>query len=120
MTNYLKAMLEKNNEVNLTSITDYDVALHLHLLDSLIGLHYLNEAPEGLFGDMGSGCGVPGVFLAIATGRETHLIDSVSKKMKSVAQVLASLGLDTQISCKSSRIEEIGNTDRGQYHVLTC
>ena len=117
---YLNALLEKNKEINLTSITDYNEALNLHLLDSLSGLPYINEAPEGLFGDLGSGCGVPGVFLAIASGRKAHMIDSVAKKMKAVSQILAEMALDDQIACVSTRIEELGITNKGQYQVLTC
>ena len=120
MVCYLQAMLEKNKEINLTSITDFNEALYLHLLDSLHGLSYVYNAPDGILGDLGSGCGVPGVFLAIASGRETHLIDSVSKKMNAVASILDSQGLSNQIYCISARIEELGNTSRGQYQALTC
>ncbi len=117
---YLRALLEKNKEINLTSITDYNDALSLHLLDSLAGLPFMNEAPEGLVGDLGSGCGVPGVFLAIATGRKAHMIDSVAKKMKAVSQILSKMALDEQITCIGARIEELGKTNKGQYQVLTC
>ena len=81
MQRYLDSILEANKVTNLTRITDGEQARLLHIEDSLVGLPEVNEAPTGLYGDLGSGGGFPGVPLALATGRKTLLVDSVKKKM---------------------------------------
>ena len=60
MGQYLDLILEANKTTNLTRITSRDEALVLHIEDSLVGLEEVSEAPEGLYGDLGSGGGFPG------------------------------------------------------------
>ena len=120
ISDYLSRILEVNTYLNLTRISEESNAQLLHIEDSLSALEELNNAPEGLYGDLGSGGGFPGVPLAIATGRETILIDSVQKKMKAVNEVLDNLGLTPQISTSGKRIEDLGNSMRGQFSVLTA
>ena len=120
ISDYLSRILEVNTYLNLTRISEESNAQLLHIEDSLSALEELNSAPEGLYGDLGSGGGFPGVPLAIATGRETILIDSVQKKMKAVNEILDNLGLTPQISTSGERIEDLGNSMRGQFSVLTA
>ena len=92
----------------------------LHIEDSLVGLEEVSEAPEGLYGDLGSGGGFPGVPLALATGRETVLVDSVKKKMAIVQQAVNQLGLGRQITTCSDRIEDLALDRPGSFSVLTA
>ena len=86
--NYLDEILIANQTTNLTRITSRESALVLHLEDSLVGLQEINEAPEGLYGDLGTGGGFPGVPIAVMTGRDTLLIDSVQKKVKILQEIV--------------------------------
>ena len=63
---HLKLVIDANKQINLTRIDSYDEGMLLHVEDSLAGLEELNKAPSGLFGDLGSGAGYPGIPLAIA------------------------------------------------------
>lgn len=117
---YLDLILEANKTTNLTRITSRDEALVLHIEDSLVGLEEVSEAPEGLYGDLGSGGGFPGVPLALATGRETVLVDSVKKKMAIVQQAVNQLGLGRQITTCSDRIEDLALDRPGSFSVLTA
>ena len=117
---YLNKLLEVNERINLTRITDFQEALVLHLEDSLSGLVELNQAPPGLYGDLGSGGGFPGVALAIASGRETVLIDTRKKKMTAVGGILEELGLNTQISTYSGRAELLARKEPCSFAVLTA
>ena len=117
---YLEALLKVNESINLTRITDGSDARLLHIEDSLSGLEELNNAPEGLYGDLGSGGGFPGVPLALASGRETVLVDSVQKKMRAVQGILDDLGLNDTISTYGGRIEDLAIEKRGQFSVLTA
>lgn len=117
---YLDSILEANKVTNLTRITDGEQARLLHIEDSLVGLPEVNEAPDGLYGDLGSGGGFPGVPLALATGRTTLLVDSVKKKMAIVQSVLDDLSLSEQISTSSERIEDLPLEYKEKFAVLTA
>lgn len=120
MQRYLDSILEANKVTNLTRITDGEQARLLHIEDSLVGLPEVNEAPTGLYGDLGSGGGFPGVPLALATGRKTLLIDSVKKKMAIVQSALDDLSLSEQISTSSERIEDLPLEYKEKFAVLTA
>lgn len=120
MQRYLDSILEANNVTNLTRITDGEQARLLHIEDSLVGLPEVNEAPTGLYGDLGSGGGFPGVPLALATGRKTLLVDSVKKKMAIVQSALDDLSLSEQISTSSERIEDLPLEYKEKFAVLTA
>lgn len=117
---YLDCVLEANKTMNLTRITSREDAVRLHLEDSLVGLPEVQDAPEGLYGDLGSGGGFPGVPLALATGRQTVLVDSVKKKMAIVANIINQLGLSDQIETCDQRIEELALEQRESFAVLTA
>ena len=120
MQRYLDSILEANKVTNLTRITDGEQARLLHIEDSLVGLPEVNEAPTGLYGDLGSGGGFPGVPLALATGRKTLLVDSVKKKMAIVQSALDDLSLSEQISTSSERIEDLPLEYKEKFAVLTA
>ncbi len=120
LNNYLKRMLEVNESINLTRVTDINEAKLLHIEDSLSVLDEFNRAPKGLYGDMGSGCGFPGVALAVMSERETILIDSVKKKMSVVHSILDELNLSSFIQTNDSRIEDLAKTMPQAFSVLTA
>ena len=120
MQRYLDSILEANKVTNLTRITDGEQARLLHIEDSLVGLPEVNEAPTGLYGDLGSGGGFPGVPLALATGRKTLLVDSGKKKMAIVQSALDDLSLSEQISTSSERIEDLPLEYKEKFAVLTA
>ena len=120
MRRYLDAILEANKTTNLTRITSLEEAVLLHLEDSLVGLPEVNEAPEGPMGDLGSGGGFPGVPLALATGRQTILVDSVKKKMALVQSILDEMGLQDLIQTSDERIEDLAKTYPRHFSVLTA
>jgi 16S rRNA (guanine527-N7)-methyltransferase len=111
MLQYLFGLLDANTRVNLTSITDPEDAIRLHLADSLAALPELLTAPAGRVLDMGSGGGFPGVPLAAVSGREFVLLDSVAKKVTAVASVLGALPTPgATIVVSPERAEEIAGT----------
>lgn len=117
---YLHKILHANESINLTSITSLHEAKILHIEDSLVGLQELEAAPQGLYGDLGSGGGFPGVPLAISSGRKTVLVDSVRKKMTVVSSIIKELGLCDKISVYSGRIEDLARDYPEKFSVLTA
>lgn len=116
---YMSSVLEVNKTLNLTRIEDSEEARLLHIEDSLSGLKELDNAPEGKYVDLGSGGGFPGVPLAIASGRETLLVDSVKKKMAAVQSIIDALGLSS-VSTYDGRIEDLSTQQREQFSAATA
>ena len=80
--NYLRLLLETNQEYNLTSITDTKEATIKHLLDSL-SVYGLLQGET--IADIGSGGGTPGIPLAIAFPKKQFLVRAVKQlKLKNV------------------------------------
>ena len=117
---YLLKILEANETTNLTRISSLEEARKLHIEDSLAGLQELQQAPQGLYGDLGTGGGFPGVPLAIESGRKTMLVDSVRKKMAIVESILSDMGLNDSISTYSGRIEDLANEHPQSFTALTA
>ena len=117
---YLLKILEANETTNLTRISSLEEARKLHIEDSLAGLQELQQAPKGLYGDLGTGGGFPGVPLAIESGRKTMLVDSVRKKMAIVESILSDMGLNDSISTYSGRIEDLANEHPQSFTALTA
>lgn len=117
---YLDIILEENKTTNLTRIDSKEKAQLLHIEDSLVALPETEGAPEGLYGDLGTGGGFPGVPIAIMTGRQAVLIDSVRKKVAIVEKAVEKIGLSGQISTYSGRIEDLAREKPGQFALLTA
>ncbi len=116
----LNAVIRINESINLTRIASEDAGVVRHLEDSLLGLKYLNEAPEGRYGDLGTGGGFPGIPLAIMTGRETVLIDSVQKKINALLSIVDELGLSSRVSGYAGRIEDLAVVEPESFSALTA
>ena len=119
ITKHLELVIEANKMTNITRISSFEEGMVLHVEDSLSGLLEINESLEGLYGDMGSGAGFPGIPLAIETGRPTVLIDSVGKKAVLLQKFADELGLDN-VSSYGGRLEELAVERPGQFSVLTA
>ena len=117
---YVRLVIKANERINLTRIIDKEQSRILHVEDSLSALPELNNAPQGLYADMGSGGGFPGAILAIESGRTTYLIESVKKKAAAVSEIIQRCGLTEQIHVCDKRIEAVACEMRGQFSVVTA
>ena len=116
---HLDLVIEKNKVMNLTRITDYDDALILHILDSLLFLPALESAIQGPLLDMGSGAGFPGIPLAIVSRRPTVLIDSVGKKVHALTSFIEHLELQ-DVCAVHDRLENFALAHRHEFAVVTA
>ena len=90
---YLALVRRWNAKINLIGDKEDAVLWRRHVLDSLQLAPLLEVACSGPLVDLGSGAGLPGLILAIATARETHLIESDRRKAAFLAEAARSLGL---------------------------
>ncbi|HEX8915207.1 MAG TPA: 16S rRNA (guanine(527)-N(7))-methyltransferase RsmG [Humisphaera sp.] len=117
---YLDLLIEANQTMNLTRITDRDQAERLHVGDALTLLPYL-PAGHCMIADLGSGGGVPGIPLAIARPNARFLlVESTKKKAAFLWQTIEALGL-TNVEVSDSRVEDLGHSEqRARYDVVTA
>jgi 16S rRNA (guanine527-N7)-methyltransferase len=84
-----------NSQINVISRKDIDSLYLHHVLHSLGIAKFVQElAPGTQILDVGTGCGFPGIPMAILFPEvRFHLVDSIGKKIKVVREVAAGLGL---------------------------
>lgn len=112
-----QAVVDQNQVMNLTAITEPEKVAKLHLLDS-ISLLTLQDLSGKKVIDIGCGAGFPGVPVKIACpAAELTLLDSLGKRMKWLETVLPSLGIEA--TCLTARAEEAVADRREQYDVAT-
>lgn len=111
---YLHLLIEKNKDLNLTRIDSFEDAVVLHIEDSLAVLNEFN-LQDGLFCDIGTGGGIPGIPLAIVSGRKGVLLDSVQKKASAVQGFITKLSLNNQIDCVGIRSELFASDHLGEF-----
>ena len=110
-------LVEKNQVMNLTAITEPQAVAQLHFLDSLTVLQSWDCRNKRML-DVGCGAGFPGVPVAIAEPTaQVTLLDSLQKRMNWLREVLPQLGVEAQVV--AARAEEYAADHREQYDVVT-
>ncbi len=102
---------EWNKKTNLTRLVDGDDFWTTQVCDSLLPLHeeLQNPALSHTYIDVGSGCGFPGIAIAIAMpNSNVTLLDSSSKKTTFLKEVSKEIGLDSRIKVVTERAEIAG------------
>lgn len=102
---YMNILLEWNNKMNLTAITDEKDIIVKHFLDSLTILEYIKENSTII--DIGTGAGFPGIPIAINSNAKITLVDSLNKRVNFLNEVKNQLNLEN-INNIHGRAEEIG------------
>ena len=106
LAEYGRRLLEQNQVMNLTAITDPDQVVDLHFLDSAALLTLGYDLRDKTLIDVGTGAGFPGLPLKILEpSLRLTLLDSLGKRVHWLERVADALGLEG-VTCLHARAEE--------------
>lgn len=122
---YRDMLHERNQQVNLTAVRDFDGIERRLILESLRlreTMHTLASERNGRVMDLGSGGGIPGMILAITMPDTTFaLLDATGKKVRFLNEVIQAIGL-TNTTAVQGRAEELAHQIdwRSAWDVMTA
>ena len=119
---YQQALIEWNEKINLTAITEPEEIEIKHFLDSLTCLLVMGKNPGGKLVDIGSGAGFPGLPLKIVSpSLQVTLIESVGKKADFCRFIAEGLHMEA-VEVLNARAETIGQHEdhRAEYDWVTA
>lgn len=103
---YMEFLIEWNEKMNLTAITDPKEIILKHFVDSLTIAKYVKEDKSII--DMGTGAGFPGIPIKIyRKDVKVVLADSLNKRIKFLDEVIDKLKLEN-VETIHCRAEELG------------
>lgn len=117
--NYMNLLLEWNEKINLTAITDEKEIILKHFIDSFTINKFINSGDIML--DIGTGAGFPGLPIKIIRPEvDVFLMDSLNKRINFLNEVIELLQLKN-IEAFHSRAEEMAknNKFREKFDVVT-
>ncbi|MFI3206931.1 MAG: 16S rRNA (guanine(527)-N(7))-methyltransferase RsmG [Clostridia bacterium] len=118
---YYELLIEWNEKINLTAITEASEIVTKHFVDSLAILKYVDIKQDAKMIDVGTGAGFPAVPIKIMRPDiDMTLLDGLNKRLKFLAVVGEELGLE--FTCVHKRAEEAGrmNEMRESYDVAVA
>lgn len=115
---YASFLVEYNEKINLTAITEYEAVLEKHFFDSLL-LSFDKEI-KGSFVDVGTGAGFPGVVLKIAyPDLKVVLLEPLNKRCVFLRELIERLGLK-DIEVNNVRGEDYSLKHREEYDFVSA
>lgn len=118
---YAQLLVEWNEKMNLTAITDPQEIVVKHFVDSLTLLTAVTPPQNATLADVGTGAGFPSVPVHIVRpDLRLTLIDSLQKRLTFLAALSQALG--QQNTCVHARAEDAGRTapHREAYDLVTA
>lgn len=104
---YMLMLIEWNEKINLTAITDPEEIILKHFIDSLTIANKIKENSSII--DIGTGAGFPGIPLKIYNNTyKILLVDSLQKRVNFLNEVIDQINLK-DIKAIHGRAEELGN-----------
>ena len=119
---YLRLLVEWNERMNLTAITEREAVYEKHFYDSLTPAFHLDFGGIVRMADIGSGAGFPSLPLKIMFPHlEVLIVDSLGKRIRFLEHLAAALGL-SGVTCLHARAEDAGRMPehRDGYDLVTA
>lgn len=122
LNRYGNLLLEWNEKINLTAITEPEAVLYKHFYDCILFLKHCPVKEGASLVDVGTGAGFPGMVLKIVRPDiKVTLLDSLNKRLVFLNEVINELGLEG-IQTVHMRAEEAGKSKahREKYDISTA
>ena len=114
---YMELLLEWNQKMNLTAITDPKEIILKHFVDSMTISPYIKQEKKVI--DVGTGAGFPGIPLAIICPNTSFtLIDALNKRISFLKEVVTKLQL-SNVVVEHARAEDFAKENREKYDIAT-
>ena len=111
---YYKELVEYNEKVNLTAITEKEEVFIKHFYDSGLSINYIPQGAKVV--DVGTGAGFPGVPIKVLKQDiDLHLVDSLNKRIVFLDYLKSKLSLT--YNTYHARAEEFCAKYREQYDI---
>ena len=117
---YYKLLIDWNEKINLTGITDENDVYLKHFYDSLTLIKGVDLTKDISLCDVGSGAGFPGIVLKIIfPNLKITLIDSLQKRVNFLNLVIKELDLNG-IEALHYRMEDFSRENEEKYDYITA
>lgn len=117
---YYKFLIEYNEKVNLTAITDYEGVYLKHFYDSLILSCAIDLNQKVRCCDVGAGAGFPSVPNAICFPKlDVTIIDALNKRIMFLNELVKNLKL-TNVKAIHARAEEYAKEEWENFDLVTA
>jgi 16S rRNA (guanine527-N7)-methyltransferase len=115
LARYGALLLHARKKINVTGAKD-PAAVAAHLLDALTIVRFVRSPLV----DIGSGGGLPGIPLAIATGAELTCVEATLKKARFLGQAMKELGIAGRVVAERAEVAGQDATLRGRFAAVTA
>ena len=117
---YFKFLVEYNQYVNLTAITEEEDVYIKHFYDSILVGQALDLSLVNSICDVGSGAGFPSIPLKIVYPHlNVTIVDGLDKRITFLKQLVSKLGL-TNVNLVHGRAEEYAKDHRESFDMVTA
>lgn len=119
---YFQLLVEWNERMNLTGITEREAVFEKHFYDSAALSFVVDMGSVSTLADIGSGAGFPSLPLKICFPHlKVTIVDSLNKRIQFLQHVVSELGL-TDVLCVHGRAEDIARqpAHRDRYDLATA
>lgn len=117
---YYNLLIEWNNKINLTRITEEKEVYLKHFYDSITLIKAINLNQNLNICDIGTGAGFPGIVLKIVfSNLNITLVDALNKRIEFLKLVINELKLKN-IEAIHDRAENFIRNNRNKYDLITC
>lgn len=115
---YAAMLVEWNQKMNLTAITEWDDIYEKHFLDSI--LPSFDYKIHGSFCDVGAGAGFPGIPLKIIhPDLDLTIVETLGKRITFLQALCTKLKLE-KVSCVHARAEDYAKEHRESFDIVSA
>ena len=117
---YYNLLIEYNEKINLTSITEKKDVYLKHFYDSLTLVKVIDFAKIESMCDIGTGAGFPGIVIKIFYPNiKLTLVDALNKRINFLKEVVFELGLN-DVNLVHARAEDYAKDNREMFDLVTA